>query len=159
MAEVAVLSVEITDAANKKKRMLIHVPVASTIAQLQAFSNALLPTVNGITQGVVSAVEVTHSLVVDHAALGIRAAALAGSVARNGANFLFDANAATYNYSIRVPTITPTLVAADDSLDVGNAPVATFTDLIEGGDGTISPTDRAGLDLVTVLSGKRSFHK
>jgi hypothetical protein len=159
MADVAVLSVEISDADNKKKRMLIHVPVATTIAQAQAFSNALLPTVNGISQGVVSAVEITHSLTVDHGALGIRAAALAGSVARNGANFLFDVTGNIYNHGVRVPTITPTLVSADDTLDVLNAPVSTFTDFIEAGDGTVFPTDRAGLDIATVLSGKRSFHK
>lgn len=155
MANVNLISVRIIDDGGKVGTCVIPVPAASTVAQMQAYVNTMLPNLDTVTGGKIDAVSVSLALELPG---GLKANANVDSPINWGINFAFDAANTPYSHTIRVPALDVGLVTAG-VLDISPAFVQNWIGNIVTGDGTVAPTDRYGNDLTALLAAADTFRK
>lgn len=155
MANVNLISVRLVDDAGAVGNVVVPVPAAATLAQMQAYVNTMLPNLDTVTGAKIDRAGVSVSLNLPG---GLKAAAIADHPIQWGINFSFDAADTPYAYTIRVPALDQGLVT-DGNLDISPAFVQNWIGDIVTGDGTVAPTDRYGNDLTALLAAADTFRK
>lgn len=156
MALTNLLSIQITDADGKVKTLPLYFASTTTLAELQGYADDLLPLLDPIIDGKITAATVTLQLTLVG---GLKGAAIDGNRVREGALLRFPADNTIYKHSIFVPSWENDGFAGDVVLTTGA--YGTFQASISAGAGdpVIEPTDEYGNDLNAMLNGERRFRK
>ncbi len=155
MANTTLLSVKLTDDADKSAAVNIFLPAAATIAQLQAFSDALLPYLDQVTGAKIAAVTVALNLTLPG---GLKASPLADHLLQFGSNWAFDAANTPYRHTVHVPAVDTSKVVGGE-INVSDSECVSWTNFIATGDGTLAPVDPYANDLSAFLGAVVSFRK
>ena len=155
MANVDLITFQLTDAAGKVAQCHVYVPSGETIEDIQALATAIATELDDVTAAVITEASVRLSLTLPG---GLKAEATAGHYVNLGANFAFDAADTEYRHTIRVPGILEALLSGDTVI-MADADVAAFTTAIVDGTALVDPSDRYGNDLVAVLPSMATFRR
>jgi hypothetical protein len=155
MAVVSVLSYSIVDDDGNAKSMPIYIPAGATVANIQAFSDAMAPLLDDVLDGVINAVTLSIGLTLPG---GLKSSPVAGSNVQEGALISFDVASSNYSHSIFVPAWAQAFFSGSQVTLEDTEPGLFATQMVSGSN-TIAPSDRAGLDLTSVLSGSKRFRK
>lgn len=155
MANTDVLSFQLTDIRADQRNCVVHVPVGFTIAQLQSFADTFATALDNIVGPIITNITLTKNLTLVG---GLDATPLAGHYNQFGSNTKFDVADSPYGYTMRIPGILESMVSGE-VVDFSAGDGAIFASLITTGDGTIAPVNKFGLDLLSFLEAKASFHK
>lgn len=156
MATTSIISYGVQAASGKHRTLPVYVPSAATAANILAWIAQNAPLLDAAIGGVIDECLVTMSFALPG---GLKAVPDAGSDNDYGALLSFDADSTNYSASLWVPSWSPagfTNGANPQVIDAG-AYAAFIADIV-GGAGTHA-SDKYGNDLVTYLTGKRSFRK
>jgi hypothetical protein len=164
MADTAVVLIGLRDYKDATANVKLHVPSDTDPAALETWIMAnFLSNLDGIIGPVIESCELVT--VTDFDVSGINPAPKALAVddvdVERGANLALDADNTSYNHTVRIPGILPTLddgnvVDLTGSVDM-SAVVTVLEDAVFDTDKTF--TDKYGNDLLEVLTAKISFHK
>lgn len=149
------LSIRFTDEKGENARMHIYVPTGQTFVALQAFLDAFLADLDVVTDAQITAATLTRAFVIPG---GLKAAPIADSDVQEGVNLLWDVAASNYNFSNRLPAITPTYVVGR-TLELANVDIIAMSNHVINGVATVLPSDRAGGDITGLIAGAKTFHK
>lgn len=155
MAVVSVLSYSIVDDDGNAKSMPIYIPSGATIANIQAFSDAMAPLLDDVIDGVIGYVTLSIGLTLPG---GLKSSPVAGSNVQEGALISFDVASSNYRHSIFVPAWAQTFFSGAQVTLEDTEPGLFATQMVSGSN-SIAPSDRAGLDLTSVLDGIKRFRK
>lgn len=151
------LQYSIRDAKGISSRTLVHIPSATTIANATTFAQAFGEVIDALIKGLITSVDLCIGL--DISAWDLKAAPDASSDVEEGAAFTYT-DALGLLFRQRLPTFDETFVLAGTrQVDLANAGVQAYTDLITAGNGTVSPTAQAGSDLTDLVTAKEQFVK
>lgn len=155
MANVDLITFQLTDAAAKVAQCHVYVPSGETVADLQALANAIATELDDVTAAVITEISVRLSLTVPE---GLKASATAGHYVNLGANFAFDAADTEYRHTIRVPAILEALLSGDTVI-MNDDDVIAFAAAIVDGTALVDPSDRYGNDLTAVMPSMATFRR
>src|SRR6187549_120220 len=148
MAVVSVLSYSIVDDDGNAKSMPLYIPASVAISAIQSFSDTLAPLLDDCIDGVINAVTLMVGLTLPG---GLKSSPVAGSNVQEGALWSFDVTASNYNFSIFVPAWAQTFFSGPQ-VTLEDTEPGLFATQIVSGSGGVTPTDRQGGDLVSVLT-------
>lgn len=149
------ISIRITDAKGESQRMHVYAPTGPAFGEIVAFTDVMLPLLDAITLGAITAATVTRAITLPG---GLKGAAVANSDYNEGGNIRFDVAASNYNHSIRVPALVQTLFTGRD-VNVADAAFVAWANSITNGLAPVLPSNKQGGDLLGVIDGKKTFHK
>lgn len=155
MANTNLLSLRITDDADKSGAVNVFLPSAATLAQIQAYSDAFAAALDAITAGKITAATVALNLTLPG---GLKANPITDRLLQFGSNWAFDAANTPYRWTMHVPAVDLGIVVGGE-IDTAPAYVTTFVNSIVTGDGTLAPQDPYGNDLTALLGAVVSFRK
>ncbi len=155
MALVSVYSVKVQDVNGKVGHTVIYLPSGLTVAQIQAWSDAMLAKYNEVTAAKIIAANVQLALTLP---AGLKTDPMAGQYIPLGANVAFNVANSAYRHTLRVPAIREALISGDSVVLTGTDPAA-WVVLLATGDGTVAPASEEGNDLGTLIGATASFRK
>lgn len=155
MPLVNVISFRINDAKGESQRTKLYTPVGATIPELQALIDLYAVELDAITMGQITAVTAQVTMVLPG---GLKTGPVANSDIQEGANMRFDVAASNYTHSIRVPALVQSLFSGRE-VNIADVAVTDWATVVSDGTAAVDPTDSKGGDLLTLLSGKKTFHK
>lgn len=153
-------SYRLIDDKGKRQSFIVPVPRGVlTIADITGFMAAQAVLVDNITECLVESMAIEIGVAVPGA---LKDAAVANSDAEEGGNFSFGVASSGYSFGVRVPGLIQGMFVGSD-IDLANAAIEAFTDsMVAGllvGAVTVSPSNPFELDLISILSGSKSFRK
>lgn len=148
------ISVNVQDADGDTRAAKIHLPAATTEADIATYAAAYMPLLDAVVDGKVVAAKYEKPLALPG---GLKAAAVANSEVQKGANFSFN-NASRYKYGVWIPVWTPGLFTNDLVNQVG-AGVPAFINAYLAGLSGIQPTNGFGFDLTSIARATKTFRK
>jgi hypothetical protein len=155
MASPHLLSYTIQDDAGAKSHVNVFLSHLLTVANIQAFSDTLVPHLDLVTGGQI--VSASVALAIDLPGTE-KQAPLADHAVQKGALFGYNATGTVYRWSQFIPAIRETLVTGG-AIDVGaQACLDLISDMVDGSGG-IEPTDRYENDLAGSLGAELRFRK
>jgi hypothetical protein len=156
MPAPVLVSFGIIGASGAAKRIPVYLESAADEAAIAEAVADLAPLIDAATAGKLTDVLVTKPYALPG---GLKASAVAGSHAREGANLSFDAEDTNYRYTVYIPTWKEAGFAGDTVVNADEY-AALITALHGAYDtGEIELTDDYGNDLLSYLEGKRTFRK
>ena len=155
MATVHVVSVGVLDDGGNAGSIPFYVPSTATIAQVQAWLDAMLPNLDTVTGAKINRASV--SLALDVVA-GLKATAIVDHPLQYGGLFSFSADGTPYRQSVYVPAIDQGIVTGEEVDTSPQFVVDWLADLVTG-DGTVAPSDKYGNDLTAFLEARVKFRK
>lgn len=154
MASDVLVSVMVSDGDGDSRAAKVHLPPATSEADIQTFLTAYAPLLDAVVDGKILSAVYQKPLTLPG---GLKAGAVALSEVQKGANFSF-INASRYKYGVWVPVWTPSLFTGD-VVNMSGAGVAAFRDAYVIGLAGIQPTNGFGFDLTTISHATKSFRK
>jgi hypothetical protein len=152
------LAVRITDAETDATAatLPIYLPSGSTLAEVQAYADAVLPEIDAVTGGVISEATITFTLTLPG---GLKASAETGILNERGGLISFNTTGPRRD-SVRIPAISRSIMAGD-SFDVASGAVATLVTRLTTATtaANIQPRTVQDYQFVSALTGKKSFRK
>lgn len=152
---VDILSYALEDFNGARFNMRIFVPAGGTLAELQAYSNALLTDVDPLTACRIVQASVAKGLTIPGT---LKADPVDDMFGQLGANLSFAASGTQYRHTLRIPGINETYVLGE-LIDVDHANVVALRTEMITGDGTLAASDAYSNDLTSFIEGKATFHK
>ena len=152
---VDIISYALEDFTGKRFNMRVFVDAGGTLAELQAYSNALIADIDAVTACRVVQASVQKGLTLPGT---LKADATDDMFGQLGANLSFTATGTAYRHTVRVPGVDESLVEGE-LIDVDDALVVALRTEILSGDGTLEASDAYGNDLLAFIEGKATFHK
>lgn len=153
MAVVSVLSYQFTDADGNKKTLPVYVPASATLANLQAFSDALAALLDDHTDAQITAISATVGLTTPG---GLKSEPVAGSNVQEGALLSFGLAASNYTHGMFIPGFAQ---ADFTGSEVDDENITDLIAQIVTGSNSVAPTSREGLDIDAYVDGKKRFRK
>jgi hypothetical protein len=141
------------DDAGKRTSIRVHVPSASTPAQMQALSNDIAVALDAITGCRIESAAVTTALTLPGT---LKSSVDQDALRQVGANFSYDAANSNYSFTVRVPAFPESLYSGGE-VNVADALIAAFNTAMVTGDGTIAPSDEYANDLSAFNGAALSF--
>lgn len=154
MADDVLVSVRLVDAGNRKRLAHVHLPPATSEADIQTMLTAYAPLLDAIVGGGIQAAFYQKGLTLPG---GLKAGAAALSDNRIGGLWSYD-NASRYAYGVWIPGILPALFSADD-IPAGGAGVTAFQNGYVAGFGGVMPTNGYSDDLTALNGSRKSIRK
>lgn len=147
----------IRDAKGITSRTLVHIPSATSIANATAFAQDFGEVIDALILGKLMSVDICIGL--DISGWDLKADPDAASDAEEGAAFSYT-DALGLLFRQRLPTFSEAFILANTrQVDLANAGVQAYTDMVTAGNGTVSPTAQAGGDLTALVTAKEQFVK
>jgi len=147
----------IKDAKGIVSRTLVHLPDTTSIANATTYAGNLAEAIDALIKGQIVSVDICVGL--DISGLDLKDAPDLASDVEEGALFSYQ-TALGLLFRQRLPTYDEaTILDNTRQVDLSNAGVQAYTDLITDGNGTVSPTAMAGGDLTSLSSAKEQFVK
>lgn len=155
MAFAVIVQVDFKDAKNKSSFTRIRVPTGLTPAQYTSFAQDAAQALTDISGCIVTGA----SIGINFTFTGLGAAAAAAADIASKAFFKVRSSVAGFFAKMSIPTFNEDqlVVAGTDQIDTADTAVAAFITLVEAGDGTVSPCDKYGNDLVDVEINRELF--
>jgi hypothetical protein len=155
MAFALIAQIDFKDAKNKSSFTRIRIPTGLTIAQYTSFVQDAAQALTDISGCIVTGA----SIGVNFTFTGLGAAAAAAADIASKAYFQVRSGVAGFFAKMSIPTFDEDNLVVDgtDEIDTADTAVATLITLIETGDGTVSPVDKYGNDLVDVEVARELF--
>lgn len=154
MASDVLVSVNLLDADGDTRAAKVHLPAATTEADIQTFATAYMPLLDAVVDGKITAASYSKPLTLPG---GLKAGAVANSEVQKGANFSF-VNASRYKYGVWIPAWQPGLFTGD-LVNQAGAGVANFINGYIAGLGGVLPTNGFGFDLTALAHATKTFRK
>jgi hypothetical protein len=155
MANVNLLSFTLRDIVGNTGNVVIPVPIGLTLAQYQTFVTDQAAKLDDITGALVESANLSMALTLP---AGLKAGAVASHYIGVGANMAYDAANTPYRFTVRIPAVLLSKVVGE-AVDGADADVTVFNLNMTVGDGTVSPSDKYGNDLLSFLGGNLTFRK
>lgn len=156
MAITTLISFGIQGAAGPLKRFPVWMDSGAAIADIQDAIDTLAPAIDAAIAGKITDVEVTMAFSLPG---GLKASPDAGSHSRQGANLTFDAESTNYAHTVYLPTWEEAGFSGDTVLETGVYDTLQDALIASYGTGEENLTDKYGNDLVSFVSGERTFRK
>jgi len=154
MASDVLLSVNVLDADGDTRAAKVHLPAATSEADIATYAAAFMPLLDAVVEGKITSATYSKPLALPG---GLKAGAVANSEVQKGANFSF-VNSSRYKYGVWVPSWTPTLFTGD-LVNQGGTGVAAFINAFIAGLSGIQPTNGFGFDLTAISRATKTFRK
>ncbi len=155
MALINTISIPILDDAGNSRRMVVHTPVAATVAQIQTFWDLAAVELDVLTGGIIGAPDLTLALTNPG---GLKVTAVDDTFNRQGALIGFGAADTNYRWSQYLPALSDAFISVGQ-VSVGLAGFTDWRDRMLSGDAVVLPTNRNGDDLDTFIEAGLSFRK
>lgn len=151
------LQYSVKDAKGIVSRTLVHIPDGTSLANATTYAGDLAAVIDALIKGQIVSVDICVG--VDLSGLGLKSSPDAASDVEEGAVFTYK-TALGLLFRQRLPTYDEaTIEPGTRQVDLANAGVEAYTDLIVTGNGTVAPVAQAGGDLTAISSAKEQFVK
>jgi predicted transcriptional regulator len=147
------LTYSLIDKSENRSQILVNLSNTTTLADARTFAAALGGKIELATDAEIESFSLTSS----SRAVGAAAPVAGGNVEQKGRISLQTAAGKIATVTIPAPKVAA-MTSNERALLVGDAIIDDITDLLVNGDGTVSPCDSNGADLIAVTDTK-IFHR
>jgi len=152
------LAVRIQDAESDTREATVplYLPTGKTLAEYQAYADAVLPEIDALTEGKITSAEITLPLTL---VAGLKASPVAASLNERGGLITFDTTGPRAD-SVRVPAMSRTIMTGD-SFSLSDSDVAALIDRLTTSTtaANIRPRTSQDYEYSAARKGAKSFRK
>lgn len=152
------LAVRIQDSESDTREATVplYLPTGKTLAEYQAYADAVLPEIDALTEGKITSAEITLPLTL---VAGLKASPAAASLNERGGLITFDTTGPRAD-SVRIPAMSRTIMTGD-SFSLSDSDVDALVDRLTTSTtaANIRPRTSQDYEYVTARKGAKSFRK
>lgn len=154
--DTIVFRIKDAEADSREASLPIHIPSGNTLADIQAYVNAVAPEIDALTEGQITEVTVTVNLTLPG---GLKGAPAAGSLNERGGLITFDTSG-PHADSVRIPAMSKTKMPGD-SFSLSDTDVANLITRLTTATtaGSIRPRTYQDHQYVAARRAAKSFRK